>query len=345
MKLETDTVDGADPVCGAAQQPAADREMDLDALRGQQRGALRRLRRPDALRLGGNQVARIGLARGGEQGRGIRAFHKLSLTHDKHAVGDLPDNAEVMRDEQHRQAFGALQIGQKVEDLGFDGDVERRCRLVGDQHVGIVGKRHGDHHPLALAAGQFVRIAGKPCLRPRNADPVQQVEGASAGRLDAHPLMLAQALADLLFNGVERVERRHRLLKDHPDLVAAQPPHGCRIAAVDFSAFPDHAAALFGIVRQQAEACQRGDGFSGPAFADKRDGLAGGDVEGQALYRARPDAVTAEGDRQVPKREKRRAHEKVFRGSKASRTPSKMKTSRARSNAKTRNAVIPSQGA
>ena len=65
MKLETDTVDGANPVCGAAQQPAADREMDLDALRRQQRGASCRLRRPDALRLGGNQVARIGLARGG----------------------------------------------------------------------------------------------------------------------------------------------------------------------------------------------------------------------------------------------------------------------------------------
>ena len=53
MKLETDTVDGADPVCGAAQQPAADWEMDLDGLRGQQRGALRRLQRPDALRLSG----------------------------------------------------------------------------------------------------------------------------------------------------------------------------------------------------------------------------------------------------------------------------------------------------
>ena len=99
------------------------------------------------------------------------------------------------------------------------------------------------------------------------------------------------------------------------------------------------------LVRQQAEACQRGDGFSGPAFADKRDGLAGGDVEGQVPDRARLDAVTAEGDGQVPKREKRRAHEKVFRGSKASRTPSKMKTRRARSNAKTRNAVMPSQGA
>ncbi len=39
MKFEPNTVNGADPVRGAAQQPAADREVDLDALRGQQRGS------------------------------------------------------------------------------------------------------------------------------------------------------------------------------------------------------------------------------------------------------------------------------------------------------------------
>ena len=190
-----------------------------------------------------------------------------------------------------------------------------------------------------------MRIAGKPRFGPRDADTIQQVEGAGTRRLDAHPLMLAQALADLLFNCVERIERCHRLLKDHPDFIAAQPPHGCCIAAVDFGAFPEHAATLFSIVRQQAEASQRRDRFPRPAFTNQRNGLAGGDVQRQALDRTRLDAVTVEGDGQVPKREKRRAHEKVFRGSKASRTPSKMKTSRARSNAKTRKAVMPSQGA
>jgi hypothetical protein len=35
--------------------------------------------------------------------------------------------------------------------------IERGSRLVGDENVGFVGQSHGDHHPLALAAGQFVR--------------------------------------------------------------------------------------------------------------------------------------------------------------------------------------------
>ena len=345
MKFEADPVDRADPVRGAPHQPATYRKVDLNVVCSQQRGALRRLWRSDPFGLGRDQVACVGLPRGGEQAAGIAAFHKLAMAHDKHPVGDLPHNAEIMRDEQHGQALGTFQVGQKVENLRLDGDVERRRRFVGDQHIRAVGKRHRNHHPLALPARQFMRIAGKPRFGTRDADTVQQVEGSRAGRIDAHPLMLAQALADLLFDGVKRVERCHRLLKDHPDLVAAQAPHGRRVVPVDPGAFPVYPAALFGIVGKKAEARQRRDGFPGPALADQRHRLAGGDIKRQAFDRACLAAVATEGNGQVAKREKRRAHEKVFRGSKASRTPSKMKTSRARRNANTRNAVMPSHGA
>jgi hypothetical protein len=51
-----------------------------------------------------------------------------------------------------------LQLDHQVEDLRLDGDVERRGRLVGDQHLGIAGQRHGDHDALAHAARKLVRI-------------------------------------------------------------------------------------------------------------------------------------------------------------------------------------------
>ena len=51
----------------------------------------------------------------------------------------------------------ALQRLQQLEDLRLDGDVERGGGLVGDQQVGLVGERHGDHDALALAAGELVR--------------------------------------------------------------------------------------------------------------------------------------------------------------------------------------------
>ena len=48
---------------------------------------------------------------------------------------------------------------KQLEDLRLHGDVERGGRLVGDQQVGLIGERHRDHHALALAAGELVRIA------------------------------------------------------------------------------------------------------------------------------------------------------------------------------------------
>ena len=63
-----------------------------------------------------------------------------------------------------------------LQDLRLHGDVERGGRLVGDQQVRLVGERHGDHHALALAAGQLVRIALEPPGRIGNADLGQQFE-------------------------------------------------------------------------------------------------------------------------------------------------------------------------
>ncbi len=50
------------------------------------------------------------------------------------------------------------QIVDDVEHLRLHRDVERRGRLVGDQQVGFGDQHHRDHHPLAHAAGDFVRV-------------------------------------------------------------------------------------------------------------------------------------------------------------------------------------------
>ena len=76
-----------------------------------------------------------------------------------------------------------LHLLQQREDLRLHGDVERGGRLVGDEQVGLVGERHGDHHALALAAGQLVRIAAEPPLRIGDADLGQHLDGARARRL------------------------------------------------------------------------------------------------------------------------------------------------------------------
>ena len=115
----------------------------------------------------------------------------------------------------------ALQLLQQLQQLGLDGDVDGRGGLVGDQQVRIVGERHGDHHALALPARELVRIGGEPLLRLRNADEPQQLERAQARLRAVQPLMQDQHLVDLLLDGVQRIERGHRLLEHHGDVVAA----------------------------------------------------------------------------------------------------------------------------
>ena len=87
--------------------------------------------------------------------------------HHRDAVADFGDDAEIVGDEQDAHAALALQALQQVEDLGLDGDVERRRRLVGDQQRRVAGQRHGDHGALAHAARQFVRILAGAARRHR----------------------------------------------------------------------------------------------------------------------------------------------------------------------------------
>jgi hypothetical protein len=78
--------------------------------------------------------------------------------HHRHPVAELRDDAEVMGDEQDRQPAIAPQIVEQRQDLRLHRDVERRGRLVGDDHLGVVGQRHGDADALAHAARHLVRV-------------------------------------------------------------------------------------------------------------------------------------------------------------------------------------------
>ena len=80
---------------------------------------------------------------------------------------------------------------QELEDLRLDGDVERRRRLVGDEELRLARERHGDHHALALPAGELVRVGVDVRLGRRDADEPEQLDGARARF--APRLLLVQA--------------------------------------------------------------------------------------------------------------------------------------------------------
>ena len=117
----------------------------------------------------------------GEHRRRALLDDRPSLEH-RDPVGDLGDHAEIVGDEQDGHAVLAPQFADEPEDLRLGRDVESGRRLVRDQELRLEGERHGDHHPLPLAAREFVRVGAGRSLRVGQADLVEQRHGA------AHPL-------------------------------------------------------------------------------------------------------------------------------------------------------------
>ena len=105
--------------------------------------------------------------------------------HDQDPVDHAGDHAEVVGD-QHGRRAGLLLCGlEHLEDLRLHGHVERGGRLVGDDHLGLVGHRDRDDHALAHAAGELVRVGVDPGRRVGDADELEQVDRAGPGRRSA----------------------------------------------------------------------------------------------------------------------------------------------------------------
>ena len=64
-------------------------------------------------------------------------FHNPALVDDHNAVGDKPDDRQVVRNEQIGQPALLLEFLQQVQHLGPDGNVQCGDRLVTDYKLGI----------------------------------------------------------------------------------------------------------------------------------------------------------------------------------------------------------------
>ena len=79
---------------------------------------------------------RVGHGNGREQGAGIRVlriaaegvavrdFHDTPQVHHRDAVGDVSDNAQVVRDEQKGKAEPGLKILEKIDDLRLNRHIQ-----------------------------------------------------------------------------------------------------------------------------------------------------------------------------------------------------------------------------
>ena len=153
--------------------------------------------------------------------------------HHGDAVGGLGDHAHVVGDQHDRGAPLPAEPLQERDDLRLDRHVERRGRLVRDQELGLRAQRQRQHHALAHAAGELVRVAVDARPRALDAGLLQQHDGALAGLRLRQARMRADRLDDLVADAVERVEAGQRVLEHHADARAAQLAHLLRRQIVD----------------------------------------------------------------------------------------------------------------
>ena len=161
-------------------------------------------------------------------------------------VGDVGDDAEIMRDHHDRGVVLLLEGADQLEDLRLHRDVECSRRLISNEQGWRVDERHGDHHSLPHASRQLVRVVVDPGLRVGDPDPVEHVEHLLAGLLLAHLLVHEHSLGELGADSVERVQARHRILEDHRHRTAALVAHLVvahrdEIAPLEPSVAGDHA--------------------------------------------------------------------------------------------------------
>jgi len=180
--------------------------------------------------------------------------------HDVHAVGIARDDAEVVRDDDDRDAEAPREILHQLEDLRLDGDVERRRRLVGNEQLGIAGKADRDHHALAHAAGKLVWVLLEPALGVGDADERQELDGAGLRLLGRHLQVNEERLHDLQPDPEDRVQRRHGLLEDHRHVMAADAAHLFVRELQEVAAIKDNSAGRdLGRLREEPHDRERGN--------------------------------------------------------------------------------------
>ena len=144
----------------------------------------------------------------------------FSGIHHGHALRHFGHYGQIVRDEHQRHALLLLQAQQQIHDLRLNGHVQRRGGFVGNQQFRGAGECHGDHDALTHAAGELVRVSRQARGGSGNFHQFHQLQRTPLQGSSAQTLMNFEHLHDLIAHRVARIERGHRILEDHGNVLA-----------------------------------------------------------------------------------------------------------------------------
>ena len=236
----------------------------------------------------------------------IRSPRYMKAVKSEHARGLL----HVVGHDQDRVVL--LELFDQLLDVAGGDRVERRGRLVEQQHVGPQRDGARDAQALLLAAGQAQRALLQLVL-----DLVPQ-RGLAQRLLDARvhvglrqALVVADAVGDVV---VDRHRERHRLLEHHADLAAQPVERVLRIEHV--LAVQQHFARgdLLRVQRVDAVEDAQQRRLAAARRPDQRGDAIFGDVEVDVLHRVELAVVEVQPARGELDRRERRQRVVALRG-------------------------------
>ncbi len=160
-------------------------------------------------------------------------------------------------------------------DLGGDGDVEGRGRLIENDEIRAARHGHRRHRALQLPARNLVRVAVADLLGIRQQQPPVEILGVGFRRASALHTVLHRSLRKLVDQPVRRVERGGGALRHVGDPCPAQRAprlFGClhQIDAVE----DDRAAGDPAAGSGKRHGGQSHGGLAGARFSDEAQHLA-----------------------------------------------------------------------
>src|SRR5687767_14930952 len=113
---------------------------------------------PSPAGYGGEQLACVRMVRPRKHIPGRSHLNDLAVTHHGNRITHLCGNAQIVRNEEHRQSEALADIREQPQYLLLYRNIERGHRFVCNQNLRIERQCARESDPLTLTAGELVWI-------------------------------------------------------------------------------------------------------------------------------------------------------------------------------------------